>query len=97
MPQLPFEPSMRVGIISAEYPPAVGGVGDHSARLARELTALGHTVQVVTSHGPAQEGDEPQAACRARSSAPELPSCPHQKKVPFCSCSGRNSTGTCCA
>lgn len=58
MPQLPFEPSMRVGIISAEYPPAVGGVGDHSARLARELTALGHTVQVVTSHGPAQEGDE---------------------------------------
>jgi glycosyltransferase involved in cell wall biosynthesis len=40
---------MRIGIVSAEYPPAVGGVGDHAARLAAELTRLGQTVQVLTT------------------------------------------------
>jgi hypothetical protein len=44
---------VRVGIVTAEYPPDVGGVGDHSARLARELAALGHQVDVVTSARPA--------------------------------------------
>ena len=42
---------MRVGIVTAEYPPAIGGVGDHARRLARELVSLGHAVQVVTSGG----------------------------------------------
>jgi glycosyltransferase involved in cell wall biosynthesis len=40
---------MRIGLVSAEYPPDVGGVGDHTARLAAELAARGHTVDVVTS------------------------------------------------
>lgn len=40
---------MRIGLITAEYPPAIGGVGDHSARLAAALVELGHTVQVVTT------------------------------------------------
>ncbi|MGH2351158.1 MAG: glycosyltransferase family 4 protein, partial [Chloroflexota bacterium] len=40
---------MRIGIVTAEYPPDVGGVGDHAARLAHELAASGHAVQVVTS------------------------------------------------
>ena len=32
---------MRIGLISAEYPPRTGGVGDHTARLANELRSLG--------------------------------------------------------
>jgi glycosyltransferase involved in cell wall biosynthesis len=40
---------MRIGIVTAEYPPAIGGVGDHAARLAHELVALGQTVQVLTT------------------------------------------------
>ena len=41
---------LRIGLVSAEYPPAIGGVGDHSARLARELASAGHCVDVLTSH-----------------------------------------------
>lgn len=40
---------LRVGLVSGEYPPDVGGVGDHTCRLAGELTARGHMVQVVTT------------------------------------------------
>ena len=40
---------MRVGIVSGEYPPDVGGVGDQAARLAEALVSRGHDVQVVTS------------------------------------------------
>lgn len=40
---------MRVGLVSGEYPPAVGGVGDHTARLALELSRAGHSVEVLTS------------------------------------------------
>ncbi|HET7770299.1 MAG TPA: glycosyltransferase family 4 protein [Chloroflexota bacterium] len=43
---------MRVGLVSAEFPPAVGGVGDHTARLAQELTRAGHEVDVLTSASP---------------------------------------------
>jgi glycosyltransferase involved in cell wall biosynthesis len=46
---------MRIGIVSGEYPPDVGGVGDQAARLARELVGRGHTVQVVTTVGPEHE------------------------------------------
>jgi glycosyltransferase involved in cell wall biosynthesis len=42
---------MRVGLVSAEFPPAVGGVGDHTARLASELVGRGHAVDVLTSQG----------------------------------------------
>jgi polysaccharide biosynthesis protein PslF len=55
---------MRIGIVSGEYPPHVGGVGDQAARLARELVARGHTVQVVTTSSsgphtsPAPPGDD---------------------------------------
>jgi polysaccharide biosynthesis protein PslF len=54
---------MRIGIVSGEYPPDVGGVGDQAARLAQELVARGHAVQVVTtapagaSPAPAPPGD----------------------------------------
>ena len=45
---------MRIGLVSAEFPPAVGGVGDHTARLALELARAGHVAEVVTSQSPSQ-------------------------------------------
>ena len=51
---------MRIGIVTGEYPPAVGGVGDHAARLACEVAALGHRVEVLTSRitvPPAEEAE----------------------------------------
>lgn len=41
-------PSRRVLFVSGEFPPFVGGVGDHVARLAAALTASGITCQVAT-------------------------------------------------
>jgi glycosyltransferase involved in cell wall biosynthesis len=42
---------VQIGLVSAEFPPAIGGVGDHTARLAQELAARGHSVDVLTSAG----------------------------------------------
>lgn len=39
---------MRIGLISGEYPPDQGGVGDFTLRLAEALAALGHDVHIVT-------------------------------------------------
>ncbi len=39
---------MRVGLITGEYPPLPGGVGDFSAQLAAALAAHGAEVQVLT-------------------------------------------------
>ncbi|HDQ73690.1 MAG TPA: glycosyltransferase [Chloroflexi bacterium] len=43
---------MRIGLISGEYPPMQGGVGDFSAQLARSLADLNHEVHVVTTDLP---------------------------------------------
>ena len=40
---------MRVLLVSAEYPPIPGGVGDYTALLARHLAEAGATVSVLTS------------------------------------------------
>ncbi len=48
---------MRVGLITAEFPPQVGGVGEHAARLAAGLRESGHSVQVVTSAGEVMTED----------------------------------------
>ncbi len=40
---------MRVLLISAEYPPTPGGVGDYTALLAKHLAEAGATVSVLTS------------------------------------------------
>ena len=42
---------MRIGIITAEYPPDQGGVGDFSHELGRALTGLGHETHVITGEG----------------------------------------------
>lgn len=39
---------MRIGLITGEYPPDQGGVGDFTLRLAEALDALGHDVHIIT-------------------------------------------------
>jgi glycosyltransferase involved in cell wall biosynthesis len=39
---------MRIGLISGEYPPMQGGVGDFTHELAEALVDLGHEVHVIT-------------------------------------------------
>ena len=49
---------MRIGIITGEYPPMQGGVGDYSRELARAMVTLGHQVFVLTStHATSDTGD----------------------------------------
>lgn len=40
---------MRIGLISGEYPPDQGGVGDFTYELGQALATLGHEVHVITS------------------------------------------------
>lgn len=40
---------MRIGIITGEYPPMQGGVGDYTQLLARQLAGRGHHVFLFTS------------------------------------------------
>ena len=40
---------MKIGLITGEYPPQQGGVGDFTRELARALMAAGHEAQVITS------------------------------------------------
>ena len=40
---------MKIGLITGEYPPLQGGVGDFTRELARALIAAGHEAQVVTT------------------------------------------------
>ena len=51
---------MRIGLITGEYPPMQGGVGDFTREIGRALSALGHTVHIVTrflADAPAHEFD----------------------------------------
>jgi glycosyltransferase involved in cell wall biosynthesis len=46
---------MRIGLVTGEYPPDQGGVGDFTSRLARALAHLGHEMHVITTaRGEAQ-------------------------------------------
>ena len=40
---------MKIGLVTAEYPPMQGGVGDFTREIGRALAALGHEVHVVTN------------------------------------------------
>lgn len=39
---------MRIGLITGEYPPEQGGVGDFTHEIGKALAALGHDVHVIT-------------------------------------------------
>jgi glycosyltransferase involved in cell wall biosynthesis len=39
---------MNIGLITGEYPPMQGGIGDFTRELARALSQLGHAVHVIT-------------------------------------------------
>src|SRR5512136_727748 len=45
---------MKIGLITGEYPPQQGGVGDFTRELSRALNALGHTAHVITSRSRAE-------------------------------------------
>lgn len=47
---------MRIGLVTGEYPPHQGGVGDFTRELARALADLDHQVDVLT--GPASDVSE---------------------------------------
>jgi glycosyltransferase involved in cell wall biosynthesis len=47
---------MRIGIVTGEYPPDQGGVGDFTSQLARALAELGHHVHVITTSSHAAYG-----------------------------------------
>ena len=49
---------MKIGLITGEYPPQQGGVGDFTRELARALIAAGHEAQVITTAA----GGQPSAA-----------------------------------
>ena len=42
---------MKIGLITGEYPPQQGGVGDFTRELTRALSAAGHEAQVITGSG----------------------------------------------
>jgi glycosyltransferase involved in cell wall biosynthesis len=42
---------MRIGIVTGEFPPLIGGVGAYSHILAKELVLQGHTVSIFSSIG----------------------------------------------
>lgn len=46
---------MRIGLITGEYPPDHGGVGDFTAQLGRALADAGHQVHVITT--PSHSGN----------------------------------------
>jgi glycosyltransferase involved in cell wall biosynthesis len=41
--------SLKIGLVTGEYPPMEGGVGAFTAELAKALHDLGHTVHIITS------------------------------------------------
>jgi glycosyltransferase involved in cell wall biosynthesis len=43
---------MRIGLITGEYPPDQGGVGDYTRALGRALAAAGHDVHIITGERP---------------------------------------------
>ena len=53
-----MESRLRICLLSAEYPPMQGGVGDYTRQLALALAARGHDTHVVTSRGAGGESGE---------------------------------------
>ena len=40
---------LRIGLVTEDYYPQLGGVPEHVHHLAKELDALGHSATIVTS------------------------------------------------
>lgn len=49
---------MRIGLITGEYPPDQGGVGDFTYELGRALVELGHAVHIVTGESTSRRVSE---------------------------------------
>jgi glycosyltransferase involved in cell wall biosynthesis len=49
---------MRIGIVTGEYPPLIGGVGAYSHILAKELVLQGHKVLVFSGAGAESQDDD---------------------------------------
>src|SRR6266513_2376134 len=47
---------MRVGLVTGEYPPMQGGVGDFTRQLGQALAGLGVETHVITSRRAASAG-----------------------------------------
>ena len=45
---------MHIGIITGEFPPMEGGVGDYTLELSTALVDSGHTVDILTSSNTSQ-------------------------------------------
>jgi glycosyltransferase involved in cell wall biosynthesis len=43
---------MKIGLVTGEYAPMQGGVGDFTREVARAMVALGHAVHVITGRRP---------------------------------------------
>lgn len=56
---------LSVVIVTGEYPPAIGGLGDYVCHLASSLITLGHTVTVLTSRSDFGTSDESRAGLAA--------------------------------
>lgn len=58
---------MKICLITGEFPPMQGGVGDFTRELARELVVQGHETHVLTTPGPRapDEPNEPYTVHRA--------------------------------
>ena len=50
---------MHILLISGEYPPMQGGVGDYTQEMAREFVAQGHQVSVLTHDSSGEAPTEP--------------------------------------
>jgi glycosyltransferase involved in cell wall biosynthesis len=48
---------MHIGLITGEYPPDQGGVGDFTREIGKALATLGHDVHVITSELQASSGE----------------------------------------
>ena len=64
---------MKVCLITGEFPPMQGGVGDFTNELGKALAALGHEVHVITS-----ASDNPQPATRNSKPATQNPVIVHR-------------------
>ncbi|MCI0712021.1 MAG: glycosyltransferase family 4 protein, partial [Chloroflexi bacterium] len=56
---------MRIGIITGEFPPMQGGVGDYSLELACEMAKSGHKLFVLTNMQARQDGPVPGVTMQA--------------------------------